>query len=71
MSIDPTDPEYQEYARFWNAVAGTLIDYCAANEHDRPLFSERRRFADAAWRELHPDSKYGNSLNESDSKDQR
>jgi hypothetical protein len=57
--IDPRDPEYTEYARTHNAVAGALIDYCATLDYQRPNFSERCAVADRVWQELHPGSKYG------------
>lgn len=58
-TVDPDDPEYREFAKFWNAVSGMLIDFCVAIGAERPSFSMRGRFADQTWHELHPESKYG------------
>jgi len=49
----------EDYVRFSNAVAGAVIDYAAATGLPYPLFSDRYRAADVAWRELHPGSAFG------------
>lgn len=62
VNVQFTPESREHYGRFVNAVAGAIIDYAEHTDGSYPLFSDRYRAADTAWRELYPDSEFGHEF---------
>jgi len=52
----------ESYLDFINRYAGRMVTEAADARQPHPRFSERYRAADDAWRELHPDSEFGDEF---------
>lgn len=62
VSVKFTPESREHYTAFTNAVAAEIIDYAEHTGQRYPLYDDRYRAADTAWRELYPDSEFGHEF---------